>query len=342
MDDLFSTHNLVAVVRDLRAPVDGLAATYFPDVVEETSEEIHFDVENKPRRLAPFVHPLVPGQIVKGPGFQTNTFKPAYIKDKRVFHPGRALKRVMGERLGGGGYTPQERMQILLVTDMQDQIAMIERRLEWMAAQILVHGSVTITGDYYQATVVDFGRDATLEVTLSGGARWGETGVKPLDDLQDWSDRMVKKSGVGLTRVTMTVDAWKLFRANDDVKERLDRFRGNSTLRPDAVQNEGLVFMGMVDQFAIYVHNGGWYIDPVTGAETAMLPPYTVIGSGAPEQVEGVRAFGAILDVDVLRAMPYYPKSWTDEDPSMRYLLMQSAPLLVPYRPNATFRATVR
>jgi hypothetical protein len=91
----------------------------------------------------------------------------------------------------------------------------------------------------------------------------------------------------------------------------------------------------------VYTYSG-WAIDPVTGVEVAHLPAGTVIGCAGQNFVEGVRHHGAILDVDCLQAMAYFTKSWTEEDPSMRYMLMQSAPLLVPYRVNATFRATVR
>lgn len=339
--DIFSTNALVAIVQDLRMPVLGLAATYFGTTMTEDTEEIHFDVDNKPRRIAPFVSPLVAGKIVQSRGFAAKTFRPAYIKDKRVFTPQRALKRAMGERIGGGDISPDQRMQLLVVQDLQDQLEMIERRLEWMACQVMHSGAVTITGDEYPAAVVNFGRAAGHSVTLAGAARWGEAGVKPLDDLQTWSDTMVQTCGVGISEVTMTVDAWKVFRADADVKERLNRFRGNSTMQQDAHQREGRVFQGMVDGFAIYTYSG-WYVDPATGTETPMLPAFTVIGAGAPNLVEGVRAFGAIQDHDQLRAMAYYPKSWLEQDPSVRYLLMQSAPLLVPYRVNATFRATVR
>lgn len=338
--DIFSTDSLVAVVQDLRVPASGLANAYFPTTMEEATEEIHFDVDNKPRRMAPFVSPLVAGQIVQSRGHFTKTFKPAYVKDKRVFTPNRALRRAMGERIGGGDLSPEQRMQMLVVSDMQDQLEMIERRLEWMACQTLYGGAVTISGDQYPTAVVDFGRAAGQSVVLAGAARWGQAGIKPLDDLQTWSDVMVQACGVGLTEVTMTVDAWKIFRADADVKTRLDRWRGNSTLQADAHQREGRVFQGIVDQFSIYTYSG-WYVDPTSGAEVAMLPAYTVIGCGAPDLVEGVRQFGAILDHDALAAMAYFPKSWLEKDPSVRYLLMQSAPLLVPYRVNATFRATV-
>jgi hypothetical protein len=139
--------------------------------------------------------------------------------------------------------------------------------------------------------------------------------------------------------VIMTVDVWKAFRSHAEVKTRLDRWRNDSTMKADAVRFEGLVYMGQVDQFNIYVYSG-WYVDPATGTETAMLPAGTVICT-AGDAVEGVRHFGAIMDHDSLQAIPYYAKSWVEQDPSMRYLLMQSAPLLVPYRVNATLRATV-
>ena len=41
-----------------------------------------------------FVSPVVAGRIVESQGFTTNTFKPAYIKDKRAFNVDRPLKRV--------------------------------------------------------------------------------------------------------------------------------------------------------------------------------------------------------------------------------------------------------
>ncbi|WP_164964310.1 major capsid protein [Rubrivivax sp. JA1026] len=337
--DLFSTDTLLAIVRDLRTPALGLAARFFSSIVVDESEEIHFDVENKPRRISPFVSPLVAGKVVKGRGFATTTFKPAYIKDKRIFTPNRALKRVMGETIGGGDYTPQQRMEILLAQDLQDQLEMLERRLEWMAAKVLYDGKVTISGDDYPEVVVDFGRDSSLTKALASGVYWSVETVDPLDDLDDWSNASLLRSGVALTDFIMTADVWKVFRKKPSVKEYLDRTRGDSTLRPDAIQREGLVFMGNVAGFNIWVYSG-WSVDPKTGNEAANLPAGTVLGV-AGDNVEGVRHFGAILDHDSLQAEPYFPKSWLEQDPSIRYLLLQSAPLLVPYRVNATFRAKV-
>jgi hypothetical protein len=58
--------------------------------------------------------------------------------------------------------------------------------------------------------------------------------------------------------------------------------------------------------------------------------------------MEGVRAYGAIRDEEAgLQALPYFVKSWIEPDPSVRFIMMQSAPLLVPYRVNACIKVQV-
>ena len=75
-------------------------------------------------------------------------------------------------------------------------------------------------------------------------------------------------------------------------------------------------------------------------ALTPYLPARTVLVLGA--DVEGTRAYGAIKDEAAgFQAMPYFAKSWVEQDPAVRYLMLQSAPLTVPYRVNASLGATV-
>lgn len=337
MADLFSTNVMMGVVGALITPPQFLLNRYFTAIQTEQSEEIHFDVLDKTRRLAPFVSPVVQGKIVQGQGFTTKTFKPAYIKDKRVFDANRPFKRAAGEAIGGA-LSPVDRQRMIVANELVDQMDMINRRLEVMAGEALRTGAVTITGDLYPTANVSFGRNASLAVTLTGGNRWGQAGVNPLNLLQDWAQTVLQLSGSMPSDVIMTVDAWKIFRADSEVQKRLDQFRGNSTMVQDAQIAEGGVFMGVVDGFNIYVYSG-WYVDD-NGVEQPILPAGTVLMGSS--QIQGVRAFGAIRDEEAgFQATPYYPKSWVEKDPSVRYLLMQSAPLVVPTRVNASFAATV-
>jgi hypothetical protein len=339
MPDLFSTNVLNGVVADLKRPSSFLLDRFFPNVQTETSEEIHFDVDDAKRRLAPFVSPLVEGKVVAGRGYTTNTFKPAYIKDKRVFDANRPLKRSIGEQIGGS-ISPMDRLRAILAFELEDMLNMLTRRLEVMSATVLRTGAVTIVGDNYPSVSVNFGRDGAQTIVLTNPNRWSDTGVNPLNSLQDWAQIVLKKCGAMPTDVVMDVATWKVFRANAEVQKRLDLYRAigaQPTMQLGAQITEGGVYMGSVDGFNIFVYSG-WYIDDA-GVEQPILPSGTVIMSG---QLQGVRAYGAIRDEAAgFQAVPYYVKSWVEEDPAVRFVMMQSAPLVVPYRVNASLAATV-
>lgn len=336
--DIFTTGVLARVVAELPAPQPFILNSFFTALQTEQSEEIHFDIANGKRRLAPFVSPIVAGQVVASQGFTTQTFKPAYVKDKRVFDSSRPFKRAIGERIGGE-MAPAQRLQALLASDLQDQLNMLTNRQEVMAIEALRTGKVVVKGDQYPEVQLDFQRHADLTKALEGGARWGETGVKPLADIETWSMLVTQHSGATANTVIMDVKAWQLFSASAEVQKLLDRFRGADKLNA-TVTGEGGRYMGSIGTFDIWVY-AGWYEHPETKALTPYLPDHTVIIT-SPE-LEGTRAYGAIRDEEAgFQAVPYYSKSWVEKDPAVRYLLLQSAPLPVPYRVNAAMCATVR
>lgn len=336
--DIFTTGVLVKVVQSLPAPAPFILNSFFREEQTETSEEIHFDVDTSKPRLAPFVSPVLPGQIVESSGYQTNTFKPAYVKDKRVFNPDRPLKRAIGEQIGGG-FSPQQRIQLALASDLADQLEMLARRQELMAIEALRTGAITVVGAGYPSVSVNFGRHNDLTKALTLAARWGESGVSPLDNVEAWALEVTKQSGATPSQLIMDVKAWQLFHADPKVQKLLDRFRGADRLNP-TVAGQGARYMGNIGDFDVWVYSG-WYSHPDTGALTPYLPDNTVIMT-SPE-LEGARAYGAIRDEEAgYQALPYFAKSWVEKDPAARILLMQSAPLPVPYRVNASLCATVR
>ena len=340
MADIYDTSVLVGVVRMLLGVPQFLLDRYFPTEQTETSEEIHFDVEDGRRRIAPFVSPLVEGQIVASRGYKTNVFTPAYIKDKRVVDMNRPFKRSAGEAFGGD-MSPIARLRAHVANEMADQRNMIDRRLEVMAALTIVNGKVLIEGEKYPPVMVDFGRLPSHSVVAA--PLWSDTAnAKPLDDLATWAGVALQDTGVMTTDVIMPPNVWRLFRANPQVVAQLDLYRpvnAPPTLQTGRQQEEGGIYMGNVDGWNIFVY-AGWYVDPKDNTEKQIWPSNKI--ALVSPQLQGVRAFGAIKDEKAgLQAMPYFPKSWIQEDPSVRFLLMQSAPLLVPYRVNASISAQV-
>jgi hypothetical protein len=57
----------------------------------------------------------------------------------------------------------------------------------------------------------------------------------------------------------------------------------------------------------------------------------------SPGVLDGAQLHGAILDGAAgYRAAEYFPKMWEDNDPPVEWFLLQSAPLIVPFRPKAS------
>lgn len=339
MADLFSTDVLTTVVASLLGNPSFLLDRYFPNTQTETVEEIHFDVLDGKRRISPFVSPLVEGQIVADLGFRTSTYKPAYIKDKRVFDMNKPLKRSPGEQIGGT-LSPMDRMRAMLALSLNDQLNMIRRRMEVMAGQVLSSGKLIISGEKYATAIVDFGRspsNAPVAVKL-----WSDPAALALNDLENWSLTVLQSTGVMLSDVLMTVDVWNAFNTVQQVKDHLVTWRSLGqppSLSGVAPITEGGVYMGTIYGFNIYVYSA-WYVDPADGTEKPILPAGSCILTSPA--LEGVKAYGAIRDEEAgLQSMPYFVKSWIEPDPSVRFIMMQSAPLVVPYRPNASLAAKV-
>lgn len=340
--DIYSTQVLAKVVERLHTPPSFLLDTFFPNVQTSDKEEIFFDVTDSKPRISPFVSPLLPGKVVDSGGYQTKSFKPAYVKDKRRFDANIPYKRMAGEIIGGS-LSPAQRYERALATHLKDQLDNLTRREEVMAAEILRTGKVIVSGDGYPAQTVDFGRDAELTKALSGSATWDSSGVNPVDDLEDWAITLQDKSGVVAKTVVMDPQAWKIFRSNTTVQKYLDIRRGtNNTINIDPQiisENEKARYAGSIGDFAIWVYNDTYVDDK--GATCKLLPEKTVI-LGSREGLEGTRCYGAIHDEKAnWTAQRYFTKSWIEEDPSVRWLLLQSAPLVVPYRPNASMCVTI-
>jgi hypothetical protein len=340
--DIYSPAVLNRVVQDLKAVrrPPFLLGRYFQESIVSNSEEIFFDVLTGKPRLAPFCSPLVEGKIVQGQGYVTKSLKPAYIKDKRVFEDGKPVRRKAGMPISGP-LDPMQLRNLNLATESDDQLGMLERRQEWMAAQELLSGTVTISGEGYPTTLVDFGRDAALSVTLVGTARWNDSAPDPLGNLETWAGLVRSKSGSSAVDVIMAENVWSAYRKNDDVKDLIDKSVGlsertNVDIGPDAKK------LGYTDKGQIGDYNHTIYFDQYTdesGATQQFLPDGYLLLVGA---IEGVRQYGQIKDEEAgFQAMDYFQKSWKVPDPAARMLMLQSAPLTVPYRINACLAAKV-
>ena len=283
---------------------------------------------------------------MKNRGYTTKTFRPAYVKPKHVVDPAQAIPRMAGESLGGS-LSMEQRYDARVAENLRLERQMIENRWEWMAARAIIDGMVTVKGEDYPEVTVDFGRDPSLTTTLTGAAQWGTSTAKPLKDLEDMRRQIHDLSSSTIQRVTFGLNAWDAFTSDDAVIKLLDtRYRGSESDYNRAIASGSpMEYRGRISgqngmgSLELWTYSQKYRDDD--GSLQEFLDPDLVVGVGAG--LEGVRCFGAIHDKRAgLRALSMFPKMWDSEDPAHTYTMTQSAPLMVPVEPNASFSMRVR
>ncbi|WP_343499656.1 major capsid protein [Achromobacter denitrificans] len=342
---VYSTIDLIQVVPNLKTAQSFLLDRFFPNIITSDSEEVAIDVDIGKRRMAPFVSPLVEGKLVEQRRFQTNTFKPAYIKDKRAPELLKPVRRMIGERIGGD-LKGIEREMANLEAEMTDQVDILTRRLEWMAASALRLGQVTIEGEGFETVIVDFGRASDLTVALTSNRKWTAANIaagtaSPTRDIETWATRILKRSGATTSDLVFTPSSWAGFILDPALKGAIvlpAQASFGNVINPGAEVKQGAVYKGKWGQFDLWLYND-WFVDE-NDTERPMLYDGDVIMSGP--NLQGTRAFGQIMDPAFnYQSLPFAPKTWVQEDPAQRLLMMQSSPIVIPSRVNACLSANV-
>lgn len=352
--DIYTPHDLYAVMYDERMQVETsyFLDSYFPGSYMSTQEEILFDKISTTRKIAPFMLPNEQGKpIYRREGERLQSFKPAYTKPKDAVRPSEMLQRQPGELVRMGLMSPQARYNAEVIRIAQYHRNAINRLWDWMAARAILDGSVKIdyvgaNGSVEKSVTIDFGRAAGHTITLGSGSRWGDSGVSIMGLIQSWMDTMAQAEfGGAASRLLVGAQAYAPLIADPEIKALMDTtVRGS----PDVNLNRGLIRKDVM-QPATYVGTLGAGLEVWLYTGTFQAHDGSLVNIMDPRDilltapgVEGVKAFGAILDEDAgLNATDIFSKMWSQPDPSARFIMSQSAPLMIPVNPNRTLRARV-
>lgn len=340
---LYTTAELVLALQAMDRPKAFLRDTFFSNRILSDKEDIAIDKLLKRRKMAPFVSPDVPAKERALRGRKVETFQPAYVKPMNTIRPSDTIKRGHGEIIGGSD-SPAARRQDIINQTLLDQDDEITRREEWMCAQILRTGAVTVSGEDYETQIVDFQRPVGQTIALTGVNRWGESGVAVRDSIRSWGTTVQKASGGVATEVILGAGAAELLQKDADIREVLDNRRqstGNMELGPviAGAQDNPAAYIGSIGQFNFWTY-AQWFEDDA-GNEVEVWPDFGV-GIMAPGAFAGNMAYGAILDMASLVPAQRYPKDFMTDNPSREHLITQAAPLPVPSDVTGSLFALVR
>jgi len=345
----YDTQTLVRVLNDIRKTesIDSYwADLLFPSTINFDTEYVEFDRLSDVRKLAPLVVPTAQGRPVYSNAERIDRVKPAYIKVKDAVSATRMFRRHAGlrELPLDSDLSPEQRYNALVAEIIRQQMRAIQRRYEFMAAEAAIDGTATLEGEAYPRTIVDFRRDAAHTVTLAPGSQWGDAGVSILDNIEAWTKilRLAPYAGAP-NRMTVGPDVWAVMRKDPEIRELLNvRYRqGTENFQLDLGPTVGTEaervgqLNGLIE---VWVYSGFYQDD--AGVSIPLMSPKDIVLTGPA--FDGIKCFGAIQDLGAnLRSMDIFPSSWNEEDPSSTFIMHQSAPLMVPVNPNASFKATV-
>lgn len=336
--DLFETRTLLEPLMELRPPRTFLLKMFFKVIREFDTKHVDLDTFTGKRRRATYTHRRGQGQEVEKQGFKTRTLEPPYVKPKMPTQADDLLNRRPGDVLHNNNVSNVDRAAKELAENLADLDMMIQRTEEIQASEILFDDLLQVRDIKGKEIVGDitFNRAGTLN-NFTPATDWADGASDPFADLREMRRRIKQESGERADVVVMPHDVTDVFLRNTEVKAQLDNRRFELGSIRMEIQNEtGAIFIGTVQGFDIWEHTE-WFFDDVTKAEIEIIPAGTVLVGSTGARAE--RLYGAISDISnedgaMVAAMMRFPKTWVENDPSVRFVQLHSAPLCSPHQAN--------
>ena len=326
LEVLFQTRLLISMGVEVFPTSGFLQRTFFSHVIEDDSEHIDIILKSGSKILAPFVSPRIGGKVMSGIKKSTQTYKPAYIKQKFPTDATDVLSQT-NRPIYANDETVLDRVAEKLSDEIAEGDANIDRRVEWMASQVLQTGKCPIKGDGVDE-VIDCLFSASQTKTLSGTGLWNDPASSPMKTFRDIRKERTDAGGKAPNVIVMGVDAYQAYISHPETLDMFDKRRiDRGSLKPELIE-ENVIMVGYIPELAttIYVYDET-YTDENGDTQYYVNPKGFIYGS---TKAEGKVVYGAIKDLKALYATKVFIKSWEEEDPSVRWLLMQSAPVVIP------------
>lgn len=333
------TRRMLAALEEVKPSQNFLRDRYVTEVETSTTEYVDIDVMVGSRKMAAFVNPLGKSKIDQRVDGTTQSIKPPYLKPGRTINAADLQRRFQGE----DPFNPMpldQKLELLTLKDLADLRDYVNRREEWMIAKQLTTGAMTLSGEGISATItlpmLATHKLANTDLIANG---WDQANSNPLKDFSKIRRVIAKDSGLTATEVIFGATAWDLFESHTEVKAALNIWNSMPGQLTPTAPMVGAVYQGRIKGLDLWTYDE-WYIDDQTGAEDPMISDKKIVVISPA--LRAIRKYGAIMDLRSLVAVPFFPKVWEEEDPSVRYVVGQSAPMPIIVQVNGFAFAQVQ
>lgn len=346
--NLYDPLFLAGVLREVPDKPHFLRDTFFNKPITFATEYVLFDVVKGGRKMTPFVHPAAAAPQSERLGYHTESYRPAAVKEQRAVDVFQLQTRLAGEVVMNSNVTPAERAATLLAQDVQDLKDNLQRREEWMAAQVLFTGKIEVKGEGVN-DVIDFG--FANQESLGGTKKWNAAEADIFGDLLAWQSKVQKESGYRPNTLLASSATIDMILRNEAVLKLTDNRRMDYGDNRTRNLGQGAAYRGRLAGMVnldLYSYDN-YYDDPVTGETKAFVPDNTICLC-SPE-AEFVRMYGAVPYLQrvsgddmghfVMSEGEYLIDSYSTKNPDAQFVKLESRPLFVPKQVDSYLIATI-
>ena len=336
---VYSTNDLVTVVRDNRIAPSFLRGRYFPTGPRDifTTPKVFIERTDEGSPAAPFVIPYSGAKLMEREGYSGEAIEPAFINPSRDMTIDQLLKKGIGETYYDTTVTPAEREQEYLADDLAYLEAAIQRTQEWMCGQILQNGYVDCALDAAgnrKVRLKYYG--ATFDNVVTHTSTWSSYGIyKNISEACNAIDARYGKLDL-ILGANLVIP----FLTDTTILKLLDvRNADFGTLNPGETQPDGTGFLGQIAfggrQVNIFTYNAQATLYNANSATSFIdAGKYVVL----PSQGFGCTKIGAITQMEEedrqfhTYAAEMVPRIITDPGSNARTLEMACACAPLPYK----------
>lgn len=338
LDLLYDRLVLQGTLDKTKRPYSFLKDTFFSNVIEHESEEFGFDIVKGGEQIAPYVHPDIGGKVLEKSGYSTKTFVAPEVSPMRTITARDVEKRLAGEEINArdSWESRQRKLAAKFLRELDDSIT---RREEIQCAELLTTGKITVVGEGYPTSIIQFwpttpSEQPFIDIGASDATKyWDGASASILDDLVMAADRIEDHSTTSATIAIIGGGAADALRNNDDLWKKLDNRRVNPGELETKRLGGGVRYLGtfLDSGLELYTYRGT-YKDPATGLTKKFIPDNRVVVTS--REMIGTMNYGLITMTDEERelfiriARSRVADSWMMKRPSVgRVIQVKSRPL---------------
>lgn len=330
MDNLFKTRALTMAVNNMRPVRTPILDKVFRRRRGQVTDRLAWDVKSGSERILKNIKVTDAAQVENNLNYKTITVTAPRFAPKRLI---RAADLNAARQFGEMGV---QRLAETIGDNQADMRMNVDRTREYLALNALL-GSVV---DSEGTELVDYGFENDVQL-ITPDADWDAEGAKIVNDVRAWKKLIADR---------VPVDEWVCFCASDVMDAMIDDSALRELMKNTAGQQiaetgriRTVAGIGEIEEYF------GTYLvgDDGSAVRTQMFPDGTfiLVGFAADSFSE---QYAPVVDLQSetgvgsgREAQLFHSKAWDEEDPSGKWIKVESRPLPCVHRPEAIVVATV-